>query len=149
MVHHNQTRNAVSYDVLYDLLVQFEPHSNANSSYPPQPYYVTHPSLVVDYDDEYQRELQGDSQEDKLTTAMMLLARVISQKLSTPNNNHLCISSNTKNQVVVQDGRVDIQTKNAGFGGNANKNTGRQNRNQVFNTGNGSDESDQIIQHVP
>nr|GEV61913.1 RNA-directed DNA polymerase, eukaryota, reverse transcriptase zinc-binding domain protein [Tanacetum cinerariifolium] len=31
------------------------------------------------------------------------------------------------------DGRVDIQTKNAGYGGNANKNAGRQNRNQVFN----------------
>ncbi|GKB39165.1 hypothetical protein Tco_0884107 [Tanacetum coccineum] len=106
MVHHNQTGPAVSYDVLYDQLVQFEPHvlasrakkaaknhdplaliahsnassshSHANSSYSPQPYYVTHPPSVVDYDDEYQGELQGDSQEDKLTTAMMLLARAIS-----------------------------------------------------------------------
>ncbi|GJX11934.1 hypothetical protein Tco_0201793 [Tanacetum coccineum] len=92
--------------------------SPANSSYSPQPYYVTHPSLVVDYDDEYQGELQRDSQEDKLITAM--------------------ISSNTRNQVVVQDDRVDIQTKNAGYGGNANKNAGRQNRNQVFNAGNES-----------
>ncbi|GJR34510.1 hypothetical protein Tco_1210194 [Tanacetum coccineum] len=48
--------------------------SHANSSYSSQPYYVTHPSSVVDYEDEYQGELQGDSQEDKLTTAMMLLA---------------------------------------------------------------------------
>ncbi|GKA79763.1 hypothetical protein Tco_0786359 [Tanacetum coccineum] len=48
--------------------------SHANSSYSPQPYYVTHPSSVVDYEDEYQGELQEDSQEDKLTTAMMLLA---------------------------------------------------------------------------
>ncbi|GJT31720.1 gag-pol polyprotein [Tanacetum coccineum] len=46
-------------------------HSYANSSYSSQPYYVTHPPSVVDYDDEYQRELQGDSQEDKLTTAMI------------------------------------------------------------------------------
>ncbi|GJY85774.1 retrovirus-related pol polyprotein from transposon TNT 1-94 [Tanacetum coccineum] len=107
MVRHNQTRAAVSYDVLYDQLVQFEPH-------------VTHPSSVVDYDDEYQGELQGDSQEDKLTTAMM-------------------------NQAVVQDGRVNIQTKNAGYGGNANKNAGR-NRTQGFNAG---DESNQIIQRVP
>nr|GFB08765.1 hypothetical protein [Tanacetum cinerariifolium] len=109
MVRHNQTGSVVSYDVLYDKLVQFEPHvlasrakkatknhdslaliaysnsssshSHANSSYSPQPYYVTHPSSVVDYDDGYQRELQGDSQEDKLTTAMMLLARVISQRM--------------------------------------------------------------------
>ncbi|GJW69888.1 hypothetical protein Tco_0126805 [Tanacetum coccineum] len=73
------------YDQLYDSLVQFEPHvlaskakkatknhdplallakSNAslsNSSYLLQPYYVTHPSSVVDYEDEYQGELQGDS----------------------------------------------------------------------------------------
>ncbi|GJY57027.1 retrovirus-related pol polyprotein from transposon TNT 1-94 [Tanacetum coccineum] len=47
----------------------------ANSSYSPQPYYVTHPSSVIDYDDEYQGELQGDSQEDKLITVMMLLAQ--------------------------------------------------------------------------
>ncbi|GJY28419.1 hypothetical protein Tco_0404186 [Tanacetum coccineum] len=78
-----------SYDVLYDSLIQFEPHvlaskakkatknhdplallahsnacssqSHANSSYSPQPYYVTHPSSVVDYEDEYHGELQGDS----------------------------------------------------------------------------------------
>ncbi|GJV25133.1 hypothetical protein Tco_1377828 [Tanacetum coccineum] len=148
MVRHNQTGSAVSYDVLYDSLVQFEPHvlasrakkaaknhdplafiahsnaslshSHANSSYSPQPYYVAHPPSVIDYDDEYQGELQGDSQEDKLTTAMM-------------------------NQVVVQDGRVDIQTKNAGYGGNVNKNIGR-NRTQGFNTGNACNESNQIIQ---
>ncbi|GKE54080.1 hypothetical protein Tco_1489236 [Tanacetum coccineum] len=49
-------------------------HSHANSSYSPQPYYVTHPSSVVDYEDEYQGGLQRDSQEDTLTTAMMLIA---------------------------------------------------------------------------
>ncbi|GJS13542.1 hypothetical protein Tco_0408014 [Tanacetum coccineum] len=80
---------------------------------------------------------------------MMLLARAISQKFSTPTNNHLCISSNTRNQAVVQDGRVDIQTKNAGYGGNANKNAWRQNRNQAFNAGNRNDESNQTVQHVP
>ncbi|GKF89285.1 retrovirus-related pol polyprotein from transposon TNT 1-94, partial [Tanacetum coccineum] len=57
------------------------------------------------------------------------------------------MSSNIKNQVVVQDGRVDIQTKNAGYGGNVNKNTGR-NRNQMFNAGNRSDESNQIVQRM-
>ncbi|GJR30047.1 hypothetical protein Tco_1106279 [Tanacetum coccineum] len=148
MVRHNQTGHAVSYDVLYDQLVQFEQHvlasrakkaaknhdplaliahsnassshSHTNSSYSPQSYYVTHPPSVVDYDDEYQWELQGDSQGDKLTTAMM-------------------------NQAVVQDGRIDIQTKNASYCGNANKNVGR-NRTQGFNAG---DESNQIIQRVP
>ncbi|GJW60647.1 hypothetical protein Tco_0109982 [Tanacetum coccineum] len=177
MVRHNQTGETVSYDMLYDSLVQFEPHvlaskakkaaknhdplaliahsnasssqSHANSSYSPQPYYVTHPSSIVDYEDEYQGELQGDSQEDKLTTAMMLLARAITQKFSTPTNNHLRTSSNTRNQAVIQDGRVDIQTKNAGYGGNGNKNAGRQSRNQVFNAGNRNDHSNQIIQRVP
>ncbi|GJZ85838.1 hypothetical protein Tco_0651177 [Tanacetum coccineum] len=176
MVRHNQTGNAMSYDVLYYSLIQFEPHvraskakkaaknhdplallahsnasslqSHENSSYSSQPYYVTHPSSVVDYDDEYQGELQGDSQEDKLTTAMMLLARAISQKFSTPTNNHLRILSNTRNQAVVQDGRVDIQTKNAGYGGNANKNAWRQNKNQVLNAGNENDESNHIVQRV-
>ncbi|GJU01410.1 putative RNA-directed DNA polymerase [Tanacetum coccineum] len=128
MVHQNQSNKVISYDMLYDLLVQFEPHvlasrakkatknhdplaliahsnaslshSHANSSYSPQSYYVTHPPSVVDYNDKYQGELKGDSQEDKLTTAMILLARAISQKFSSPTNNRLRVSSNTKNQVV-------------------------------------------------
>ncbi|GKD66731.1 hypothetical protein Tco_1308839 [Tanacetum coccineum] len=111
----------------------------------PQPYYVTHPSSIADYEDEY----QGDSQEDKLTTAMMLLARAITQKFSTPTKNRLCTSSNTRNQAVIQNGRLNIQTKNGGYGGNGNRNAGRQNRNQAFNTGTGNDESNQIVQHVP
>ncbi|GJV01099.1 hypothetical protein Tco_1334668 [Tanacetum coccineum] len=119
--------------------------SHANSSYSPQPYYVTHPSSAVDYEDEYQGELQGDSQNDKLTTAMMLLARAITQKFSTPTNNRLRTSSNTRDQAVVQDGRVDIQTKNTGYGGNGNRNTGRQNRIQVFNAGNRNDDNNQIV----
>ncbi|GKB04028.1 hypothetical protein Tco_0832171 [Tanacetum coccineum] len=52
------------------------------------------------------------------------------------------------NQDVVQDGRVGIQTKNTGYGGNGNKNAGRQNRNQAFNAGNGNDDSNQIVQRV-
>ncbi|GJV07332.1 hypothetical protein Tco_1344988 [Tanacetum coccineum] len=146
MFHHNQTGETVSYDMLYDSLVKLEQHilaskskkavknhdplaliahsnasssqSHANSSYSSQPYYVTHPSSVVDYEDEYQGDLQGDSQEEKLTTSMMLLARAITQKFSTPTNNHLRTSSNTRNQAVIQDGQVDIQTKNASYGGN-------------------------------
>ncbi|GJZ17866.1 putative ribonuclease H-like domain-containing protein [Tanacetum coccineum] len=122
IIRHNQNGDNVSYDVLYDSLLQFEPHvlaskakkvaknhdplaliahsnafstqSHASSSYSPQPYYITHPSSVVD------------------------------------------------------DGRVGIQTKNASYGGNANKNARRQNKNQVFNARNRSDESNQIVQRV-
>ncbi|GJR54756.1 hypothetical protein Tco_1405277 [Tanacetum coccineum] len=91
------------YDVLYDYLSQLEPHikaskakkaarnhyllylvtnshanppySHASPSYSrlPQPYYVTHHSSVIDNDDDYQGKIQGD----KLSTAMMLLTRVV------------------------------------------------------------------------
>ncbi|GKA76225.1 hypothetical protein Tco_0782686 [Tanacetum coccineum] len=157
MVHQNQSDKVIStkkaiknHDPLALIahLNASSSHLHDNSSYSPQSYYVTHPPSVVDYDDEYQGELQGDSQEDKLTTAMILLARAISQKFSSPTNSRLCVSSNTKNQAVVQDGRVDIQTKNAGYGGIANKNLGK-NRNQMFHAGNVSDESNQIVQRVP
>ncbi|GJU35195.1 hypothetical protein Tco_1183549 [Tanacetum coccineum] len=47
------------------------------------------------------------------------------------------------------DGRVDIQTKNAGYSGNDNKNAGRQNKNQAFNAGNGNYDNNQIVQRVP
>ncbi|GKD64033.1 hypothetical protein Tco_1306141 [Tanacetum coccineum] len=65
-------------------------------------------------------ELQGDSQEDKLTTVMMLLARSITQKFSTPTS----------------------------YGGNGNMNAGRQSMNQAFNAGNGNDDNNQIVQRV-
>nr|GFB17913.1 hypothetical protein [Tanacetum cinerariifolium] len=75
------------FDVLYDYFSQFEPHvkaskankvarnhdplafvahlnahslhSHASPSYShsPQPYYVTHPSSMIDYEDDYQREI--------------------------------------------------------------------------------------------
>ncbi|GKA75295.1 hypothetical protein Tco_0781673 [Tanacetum coccineum] len=58
-------------------------------------------------------------------------------KFSTPTNNRLYTSSNTRNQAVKNDDRVDIQTKNAEYGGNGNRNAGRQNRNQSINARNG------------
>ncbi|GKC03965.1 hypothetical protein Tco_0995575 [Tanacetum coccineum] len=164
------------FDVLYDYMSQFEPHvkaskakkaarnhdplalvanSHASPSYShsPQPYYVTHPSSVIDNDDDYQGEIQGDAQEDKLSTAMMLLARAITQRYSTPTNNRLRTSSNTRIQVVIQDGRVDIQSKNVGYAGNGNRNAGRTNSNQATNTCNGLvqsiDEYEQNVQRVP
>ncbi|GKG36837.1 hypothetical protein Tco_0447010, partial [Tanacetum coccineum] len=84
--------------------------------------------LVVDYEEDYQGEIQGDAQGDKLTTAMMLLVRAITQRYSTPTNNRLRTSSKIMNQAVIQDGRVDIQSKNVGYAGNGNRNVGRSNR---------------------
>ncbi|GJS65026.1 retrovirus-related pol polyprotein from transposon TNT 1-94 [Tanacetum coccineum] len=86
-------------------------HPHANSSYSPQSYYVTHPTSVVDYDDVYQGELQGDSQEDKVTTAMMLLARAISQKFSSPTNNRN--GSDESNQIFQRVQRTDFTPSKA------------------------------------
>ncbi|GJR93142.1 hypothetical protein Tco_0265316 [Tanacetum coccineum] len=80
---------------------------------------------------------------------MMLLAQAITQKFSTPTNNRLRTLSDTRNQAVIQDGRVDIQTKNTRYGGNSSRNAGKPNRNQAFNAGNMIDESNQIVQRVP
>ncbi|GJS43013.1 hypothetical protein Tco_0568056 [Tanacetum coccineum] len=52
-------------------------------------------------------------------------------------HNHLRSSSNTRNQAVIHDGRMDIQSKNVGYAGNGNRNAGRQNRNQETNARNG------------
>ncbi|GJR26422.1 hypothetical protein Tco_1102654 [Tanacetum coccineum] len=48
---------------------------------------------------------------------MMVLARAITQPYSTPTNNRLHSSLNTRNQAVVQDDRVNIQSKNIGNDG--------------------------------
>nr|GEV57951.1 hypothetical protein [Tanacetum cinerariifolium] len=84
-----------------------------SSSRTSSPYYVTHPSSVVDYDDDYQRDAFQNNYKDPLTSTMMLLARAITQLFSNPTNNRLCTSSNTINQAVVQADKVNIQSKNS------------------------------------
>ncbi|GJZ60173.1 ribonuclease H-like domain-containing protein [Tanacetum coccineum] len=84
-------------------------------------YYVTHPTSVVDYDDEYQQNDVHNNYEDPLVSAMLLLAKSITQNFSNPTNNHLCASSNTRNQAIIQGESVNIQSRNYG-------NTGRNNR---------------------
>ncbi|GKC45717.1 copia protein [Tanacetum coccineum] len=126
-----------TYNDLFDYLQQFEKLVNASrakkleKSHDPlalmahtgssfrtiSPYYVTHPSLVVDYDDDYQGDAVQNNFEDPLTTAMILLARAITQRFSNPPNNHLRTSSNTRNQAIVQADRVHIQSRNYGNDG--------------------------------
>ncbi|GKF47223.1 hypothetical protein Tco_0137025, partial [Tanacetum coccineum] len=156
----NANIKETEFDHLFDTLSQYEPHVNASRvkkvarnhdplalvahsnvhsshshaspsySHLPQPYYVTHPSSIIDYEEDYQGEIQGDAQEDKLTNVMMFLAREITQRYSTSTNIRLHTSSNTRNQAVIQNSRVDIQSKNVGYAGNGYKNAGRPNRNQ-------------------
>nr|GEV45194.1 hypothetical protein [Tanacetum cinerariifolium] len=126
-----------TYDDLFDYLQQIEKLVNASrakklekfhdpltlvahtgsSSRTTSPYYVTHPSLVVDYDDAYQEDALQNNYEDPLTSVMILLACAITQRFSNPKNNHLRTSSNTRNQANVQADRVNIQSRNSGNDG--------------------------------
>ncbi|GJU76242.1 integrase, catalytic region, zinc finger, CCHC-type containing protein [Tanacetum coccineum] len=127
-----------SFDDLFDYLQQFEKLVNASrakklekshdplalvahtgsSSRQTSSYYVTHPTSVVDYDDEYQQDDVHNNSEDPLVSAMLLLAKAITQNFSNPTNNRLRASSNTRNQAIIQGDRVNIQSRNSG-------NTGR------------------------
>ncbi|GJS76413.1 hypothetical protein Tco_0726294 [Tanacetum coccineum] len=84
-----------------------------SSSRTTTPYYVAHPSSVVDYDDDYQGDIVQNNFDDPLTSAMILLARVITRNFSNPTNNRLCTSSNTRNQAIFQGDRVNIQSRNS------------------------------------
>ncbi|GJV37028.1 putative reverse transcriptase domain-containing protein [Tanacetum coccineum] len=65
----------------------------------------------------YQGETFPNDPEDSLTSTMMLLAREITQGYSTPTNNRICSSSNTRNQAIVQADRGNIQSKNIRYDG--------------------------------
>ncbi|GJS44873.1 hypothetical protein Tco_0594994 [Tanacetum coccineum] len=90
-----------SFDDLFYYLQQFEKLVNASrakklekshdplalaahtgsSSRQTSSYYVTHPTYVVDYDDEYQQDDVHNNSEDPLVSAMLLLAKAITQNL--------------------------------------------------------------------
>ncbi|GJX37273.1 retrovirus-related pol polyprotein from transposon TNT 1-94 [Tanacetum coccineum] len=124
-----------SFDDLFDYLSQFKKLVNASrvkklekphdplalvahtgsSSRNTTSYYVTHPSSVVDYDEEYQQDdVHNHYYEDPLASAMLLLAKAITQNFSNPTNNRLRASSNTRNQAIIQGDRVNIQSRNSG-----------------------------------
>ncbi|GJT35465.1 hypothetical protein Tco_0925884 [Tanacetum coccineum] len=84
-------------------------------------YYVTHPTSVVDYEDEYQQDDVHTNSEDPLASAMLLLARAITQNFSTLINNRLRTSSNTINQAIIQGDMVNIQSRNSGNAGRNNR----------------------------
>ncbi|GJS34746.1 retrovirus-related pol polyprotein from transposon TNT 1-94 [Tanacetum coccineum] len=67
------------------------------------------------------RMMFHNQSEDPLTSAMLLLARAITQKFSTPTNNRFRISSNTRNQAITQGDRVNIQSRNSGNAGRNNR----------------------------
>ncbi|GJZ44630.1 integrase, catalytic region, zinc finger, CCHC-type containing protein [Tanacetum coccineum] len=96
----------IDYDVLYDNLSQFEPHVQASKAkkdarnHDPLALVVhsnvhsSHSHAIDDYEEDSQGELQGDAQEDKLITAMMLLARTITQRMQRDNRNQAANAGN-------------------------------------------------------
>ncbi|GJV61838.1 retrovirus-related pol polyprotein from transposon TNT 1-94 [Tanacetum coccineum] len=95
--------------------------NTGSSSKQTSSYYMTHPTFVVDYDDEYQHDDVHNNFKDPLVSAMLLLAKAITQNFFNPTNNHLRASSNTRNQAIIQGDMVNIQSRNSG-------NTGRNNK---------------------
>ncbi|GKB11513.1 retrovirus-related pol polyprotein from transposon TNT 1-94 [Tanacetum coccineum] len=88
--------------------------NTGSSSRQTSSYYVTHPTPVVNYDDEYQQDDVHNNFKDPLVSAMLLLAKAITQNFSNPTNNCLRASSNTRNQAIIQGDRVNIQSRNSG-----------------------------------
>ncbi|GJT45822.1 integrase, catalytic region, zinc finger, CCHC-type containing protein [Tanacetum coccineum] len=92
-----------SFDDLFDYLQQFEKLVNSSRA---KKLEKSHDPLALD-------DVQTNS-EDPLTSAMLLLARAITQNFSNLTNNHLRTSSNTRNQAIIQGDRVNIQSRNPG-----------------------------------
>ncbi|GJU32147.1 hypothetical protein Tco_1175736 [Tanacetum coccineum] len=110
-----------SFDDLFDYLQQFEKLVNASrakklekshdplalvahtgsSSRQTSSYYVTHPTSVVNYDDEYQRDDVHNNSKDPLVSAMLLLAKAITQNFTLINNNRLRASSTPEIQKAI------------------------------------------------
>ncbi|GJR97790.1 hypothetical protein Tco_0269964 [Tanacetum coccineum] len=88
--------------------------NTGSSSRQTSSYYVTPPTSVVDYDNEYQHDDVHNNSEDPLVSAMLLLIKAITQNFSNPTNNRLRASSNTRNQAIIQGDSVNIQSRNSG-----------------------------------
>ncbi|GJT77796.1 integrase, catalytic region, zinc finger, CCHC-type containing protein [Tanacetum coccineum] len=115
-------RNDMHFPIQFEKLVNVSRAKKLEKSHDPLALvahtsvvdYVTHPMSVVDYEDEYQQDDVHTNSEDPLAYAMLLLPQAITQKFSTPTNNRLRTSSNTRNQAIIQGDRVNIQSRNSG-----------------------------------
>ncbi|GJV94720.1 hypothetical protein Tco_1546297 [Tanacetum coccineum] len=83
-----------SFDDLFDYLQQFKNLVNASRA---KKLEKSHDPLALD-------DVQTNSK-DPLASAMLLLARAITQNFSNPTNNRLRTSSNTRNQAIIQGDR--------------------------------------------
>ncbi|GKD09443.1 hypothetical protein Tco_1189128, partial [Tanacetum coccineum] len=112
-----------SYNDLFDYLSQYEKLVNASrakklekphdplalvahtgsSSRIPSPYYVTHPSSVVDYDDDYQGDAFQNNSEDPLTSAIINHAIVQADRVNIQNRNSRNDGRNTRCSYVQEE----------------------------------------------
>ncbi|GJU39751.1 retrovirus-related pol polyprotein from transposon TNT 1-94 [Tanacetum coccineum] len=89
-----------SFDDLFDYLSQYEKLVNASRA---KKLEKSHDPLALVAHTEYEQDDVHNHSEDPLASAMLLLAKAITQNFSNPTNNCLRASSNTRNQAVVQE----------------------------------------------
>ncbi|GJW36436.1 hypothetical protein Tco_0059356 [Tanacetum coccineum] len=94
------------FDVLYNYMSQFGPHVNASKA---KKVARNHDSFALVANSQANRRRCPRRQ------AFNCIDVIGKSYHLTPTNNHLCTSSNTRNQVVIQDSRMDIQSKNVSY----------------------------------
>ncbi|GJZ00240.1 hypothetical protein Tco_0517669 [Tanacetum coccineum] len=125
-----------SFDDLFDYLQQFEKLVNTSrakklekshdplalvahtglSSRQTSSYYVTHPTSMVDYDDEYQHDDVHNNYEDPLVFAMLLLEKSITQNFSIQQiYNRLCASIQHQNSCNHSRRQMTLRTPSSGL----------------------------------
>ncbi|GJS07062.1 retrovirus-related pol polyprotein from transposon TNT 1-94 [Tanacetum coccineum] len=114
-------------------------YSHASSSYSrsPQPYYVTHPSSVIDNDDDYQGEIQRDAQEDKRSTANDVITTIYHKHYQRQPKSSIYIIKHKEIKLRIQDGLSGSSKQECKICIGKELESGKTNRNQATNAVNG------------
>nr|GEY05180.1 hypothetical protein [Tanacetum cinerariifolium] len=121
MARHNQTVDTVLYDQLYDSLVQFEPHVQASKA---------------------KKAAKNLDPLAYLVIQMLPRHNLMQVLLIHIHHNHTM--SHILHQFLIMKKIIKGR-----YGGNGNRNAGRQNRNQSLNAGNGLTQNDENNHIVP
>ncbi|GJS07606.1 integrase, catalytic region, zinc finger, CCHC-type containing protein [Tanacetum coccineum] len=136
-------------------------HASSSHSHSPQPYYVTHPSSVVDSKEDYQRKLQRDADRygyiknlsdveyDALYDDLLQFEPYVqASKAKRAAKNHDSLALIAHSNAYLSQSHASLS-----YSHSPQPNAWRQNKNQVANARNGQvqqiDESNQIVQRVP
>ena len=114
------------------------PHPNTSNqlvSYDPQQQSYANPTMSYDNNDALYYTNSSNEEDDEdlnsLNQGLVLIAKAFN-KFTNKSNNRLRSSSNTRNQAVIQDGRVEIQNRNYGRSGSGGY-VGNYGNGQRFN----------------